>query len=111
MAVERFELGSNSGVVELASNDGYLLQHVVERGIPALGVEPAANVAPALAAALDQELEQPPLGLLDPRRETAVTFERVEAERALALEQGLQLQPHQRAASRAALGVTRSDPP
>ena len=34
-------------MVELASNDGYLLQHVVERGIPALGVEPAANVAEA----------------------------------------------------------------
>jgi hypothetical protein len=34
-------------VVELARNDGYLLQHVVERGIPALGIEPAANVAVA----------------------------------------------------------------
>jgi len=34
-------------VLELASNDGYLLQHVVEKGIPALGVEPAANVAEA----------------------------------------------------------------
>jgi SAM-dependent methyltransferase len=44
-AVERFGLDANSLVVELASNDGYLLQHVVERGIPALGVEPAANVA------------------------------------------------------------------
>ncbi len=43
--VERFGLGPGSQVVELASNDGYLLQHVVERGIPALGVEPAANVA------------------------------------------------------------------
>ena len=45
MAVERFGLDANSLVVELASNDGYLLQHVVERGIPALGIEPAANVA------------------------------------------------------------------
>jgi SAM-dependent methyltransferase len=44
-AVERFGLGPDSLVLELASNDGYLLQHVVERGIPALGVEPAANVA------------------------------------------------------------------
>jgi SAM-dependent methyltransferase len=44
-AVERFGLDADSLVVELASNDGYLLQHVVERGIPALGVEPAANVA------------------------------------------------------------------
>jgi SAM-dependent methyltransferase len=43
--VERFELGSDSQVVELASNDGYLLQHLLDRGIPVLGVEPAANVA------------------------------------------------------------------
>jgi SAM-dependent methyltransferase len=54
MAVERFKLGSDSLVVELASNDGYLLQHVVERGIPALGVEPAANVA---AAARERGIE------------------------------------------------------
>jgi SAM-dependent methyltransferase len=45
MAVQRFGLDQNSLVMELASNDGYLLQHVVERGIPALGIEPAANVA------------------------------------------------------------------
>jgi SAM-dependent methyltransferase len=45
MAIERFGLGADSLVVELASNDGYLLQHVVERGISALGIEPAANVA------------------------------------------------------------------
>jgi SAM-dependent methyltransferase len=45
MAVDRFGLTENSLVMELASNDGYLLQHVVERGIPALGIEPAANVA------------------------------------------------------------------
>jgi SAM-dependent methyltransferase len=44
---ERFRLGENSLVVELASNDGYLLQHVVRRGIPALGIDPAANVAEA----------------------------------------------------------------
>ena len=50
MAVERFRIGSDSLVVELASNDGYLLQHVVARGIPALGVEPAANVATAARA-------------------------------------------------------------
>ena len=42
---ERLGLGSSSQVVELASNDGYLLQYFVERGIPVLGVEPAANVA------------------------------------------------------------------
>ena len=50
-AVERFGLDADSLVVELASNDGYLLQHVVERGIPALGVEPAANVAGRRASA------------------------------------------------------------
>ena len=44
---ERFGLGPTSSVVELASNDGYLLQYFVERGIPALGIEPAANVARA----------------------------------------------------------------
>src|SRR5262245_43115042 len=37
--VERFHLGPRHHVVELASNDGYLLQHFVARGIPALGVE------------------------------------------------------------------------
>ncbi|MDB5644922.1 class I SAM-dependent methyltransferase [Methylobacterium sp.] len=41
----RFSLGPDSKVVEVASNDGYLLQYAVARGLPALGVEPAANVA------------------------------------------------------------------
>jgi SAM-dependent methyltransferase len=44
-AIERFGLGSHSHVVELASNDGYLLQYFRERRIPVLGIEPAANVA------------------------------------------------------------------
>lgn len=43
--VERFEIGEQSHVVELASNDGYLLQYFKERQVPVLGVEPAANVA------------------------------------------------------------------
>ncbi len=43
--VERFELGPESHVVELASNDGYLLQFFKERQVPVLGIEPAANVA------------------------------------------------------------------
>ena len=43
--VDRFGLGASSLVMEIASNDGYLLQHFVERGIPCLGIEPAANVA------------------------------------------------------------------
>ena len=41
----RLGLDADSLVVELASNDGYLLQHFVAAGIPVLGVEPAANVA------------------------------------------------------------------
>ena len=45
MAIDRFQLGSKSQVVEIASNDGYLLQYFVKKGIPVLGVEPAANVA------------------------------------------------------------------
>ncbi len=43
--IDRFGLGAGSFVVELASNDGYLLQHFVARGVPVLGVEPALNVA------------------------------------------------------------------
>lgn len=45
MIVDRFRLDRNSNVVEIASNDGYLLQNFVARGIPVLGIEPAANVA------------------------------------------------------------------
>jgi SAM-dependent methyltransferase len=48
--IDRFGLGAGSMVVELASNDGYLLQHFVERGVPVLGVEPAVNVAEAAEA-------------------------------------------------------------
>ena len=47
MAAARFGLDGRSRVVEIASNDGYLLQYFVEKGIPVLGVEPAANVAKA----------------------------------------------------------------
>ena len=43
--VERLGLGAESKVVEIASNDGYLLQYFVERGIPVLGIEPTANTA------------------------------------------------------------------
>jgi hypothetical protein len=43
--IERFGLDGDSQVVEVASNDGYLLQYFVEKGIPSLGVEPAENVA------------------------------------------------------------------
>jgi hypothetical protein len=43
--VSRFTLNASSHVVEIASNDGYLLQYFKERNIPILGVEPASNVA------------------------------------------------------------------
>jgi 2-polyprenyl-3-methyl-5-hydroxy-6-metoxy-1,4-benzoquinol methylase len=45
MVVDRFRLNSKSQVVEIASNDGYLLQYFIEKGVPVLGVEPASNVA------------------------------------------------------------------
>ncbi len=45
MVIERFALSSTSKVVEIASNDGYLLTNFVAAGIPCLGIEPAANVA------------------------------------------------------------------
>jgi len=65
MISERLKLDSNSFVVELASNDGYLLQYFVKRGVPCLGIEPAANVAkvaveqrgvPSKVAFFDREL-------------------------------------------------------
>jgi hypothetical protein len=43
--IKRFGLNSKSFVVELASNDGYLLQYFVQKNIPVLGIEPAVNVA------------------------------------------------------------------
>ena len=45
MAIGRFKLGPDKLVVEVASNDGYLLQYFLAQGIPVLGIEPAANVA------------------------------------------------------------------
>ncbi len=45
--VERYSYGSKSFVIEVASNDGYLLQYFVAKGIPVLGIEPAANTARA----------------------------------------------------------------
>ena len=44
---KRFALGKQSFVVEIASNDGYLLQYFVQKGVPVLGIEPAANCAAA----------------------------------------------------------------
>jgi SAM-dependent methyltransferase len=48
--VARWHLDGSSHVVELASNDGYLLQYFVAQGIPVLGIEPAANVAEVAVA-------------------------------------------------------------
>ncbi|QIG51831.1 class I SAM-dependent methyltransferase [Nordella sp. HKS 07] len=50
MIQERLGLNSKSQVVELASNDGYLLQHFLPLNIPVLGIEPAANVAKVASA-------------------------------------------------------------
>jgi hypothetical protein len=50
LAVRRFALGPSSRVVEIAANDGYLLQYVKARGIPCLGVEPTASTAAAARA-------------------------------------------------------------
>src|SRR5262249_25079374 len=44
-AIGRFSLDDSKQVIEIASNDGYLLTNFVSAGIPALGIEPAANVA------------------------------------------------------------------
>ncbi len=46
MITERLKLGPQSLVIELASNDGYLLQYFVQKSIPVLGIDPAANIAP-----------------------------------------------------------------
>ena len=51
MMTQRLGLGAASQVIEIASNDGYLLQYFADRGVRVLGVEPAANVA---AAALEK---------------------------------------------------------
>ncbi|MEO5648155.1 MAG: class I SAM-dependent methyltransferase [Chitinophagaceae bacterium] len=45
MMKKRFDINENSLVIELASNDGYLLQYFNEMGIPVLGIEPTANTA------------------------------------------------------------------
>jgi len=47
MITRRCRLGPRSFVVEIASNDGYLLQHFMDKNIPCLGIDPAANCAKA----------------------------------------------------------------
>ena len=53
MVTERFSLNSNSLVVEIASNDGYLLQYFQQKSIPVLGIEPTSNTA---AVALEKQI-------------------------------------------------------
>ncbi|MQA59921.1 MAG: methyltransferase domain-containing protein [Actinophytocola sp.] len=63
-SIERLRLDERSFVVEVASNDGYLLRHFVERRVPCLGIEPSVNVGqaardlgvPTLTAFLDEDL-------------------------------------------------------
>ena len=102
-----------------------LVRVAVDRELEQVGADPAvveqrvslagsavAGDALAIAAALDQELEQPPLGLLDPRRERAVSLEPVEAELPLAL--GQLRHPRRStglAAFLAAVRRRRSEPP
>ena len=50
MMVERFGFNSSSQIIEVASNDGYLLQYFKEKDIPVLGIEPTANTAEAAKA-------------------------------------------------------------
>ena len=52
--MERFALNSTSSVMEIASNDGYLLQYFKEKNIPVLGIEPTANTA---KVAIDKGIE------------------------------------------------------
>ena len=56
--IDRFGFDIKSQVIEIASNDGYLLQYFKERGIPVLGIEPAKNVAQAAQQAGIQTLEK-----------------------------------------------------
>ena len=63
-AVDQLELGPESLVIEVGSNDGYLLQYVVGAGVPCLGIEPSINVGavardrgvPTVSAFLDEQL-------------------------------------------------------
>lgn len=47
LMINRFHFDSDSHIIEIASNDGYLLQYFKEKGLPVLGIEPAKNVAKA----------------------------------------------------------------
>lgn len=57
-AVQRLQLGRDSLVLEVASNDGYLLQYVRERGVPCVGIEPTASTAKAARARGIESIER-----------------------------------------------------
>ena len=56
--IDRFGFDTESSVIEIASNDGYLLQYFAQKGIPVLGIEPARNVAQAAQKAGIRTLEK-----------------------------------------------------
>ncbi len=79
-AVERLGLGADAFVVEVASNDGYLLRHMVDRGIRCLGIEPSVNVGAAARDAGVPTLTE----FLDPAVGAAVREEHGPADRVVA---------------------------
>ncbi|MGO9100777.1 MAG: methyltransferase domain-containing protein [Acidimicrobiales bacterium] len=77
---ERWQLDERSLVVEVASNDGYLLRHFVALGIPVLGIDPAENVVPAaLAAGVPTEVGFFGLGLAERLGERGIAADLVVA--------------------------------
>ena len=56
--IDRFGFDTHSNIIEIASNDGYLLQYFVQKGIQVLGIEPARNVAQAAQKAGIRTLEK-----------------------------------------------------
>ena len=82
---ERWQLDERSLVVEVASNDGYLLRHFVALGIPVLGIDPAENVVPtALAAGVPTEVGFFGLDLAERLAEQGVRADLVVANNVLA---------------------------
>lgn len=74
--IERFGFDGSSQIIEIASNDGYLLQFFQERGVPVLGVEPAANVARAAEEKGIETLVQ----FFDPDTATGLTERGIQAD-------------------------------
>ena len=88
--VERLALGAESQVVEVASNDGYLLQYVLPHGVPVLGVEPAGNVAQtAIARGIPTEVAFFGTGTAERLRARGVQADLIAANNVLAHVPGL----------------------